>query len=129
MEARVLATAGKAEKLSLCRELGASQVFDYVAPDLVGQVKKLTRGEGVDVVFDSVGGDLFDVARRMVRFEGRFLVIGFASGRIASAPTNHMLVKNYSVVGVHWGLFRDREPEEGAHELSTTSRHVRSGHG
>jgi NADPH2:quinone reductase len=38
-------------------------------------------------------------------FEGRIVVIGFTGGRIARAPTNHLLVKNYSVVGLHWGLY------------------------
>ena len=38
-------------------------------------------------------------------FQGRIIVIGFAGGRIAEAPTNHLLVKNYSVVGLHWGLY------------------------
>jgi NADPH:quinone reductase len=45
-----------------------------------------------------------------VAFEGRIVVIGFASGRIAEAPTNHLLVKNYSVVGLHWGLYRTMMP-------------------
>jgi NADPH2:quinone reductase len=56
------------------------------------------------VIFDPVGGDIFDGSRRCVAFEG--LIIGFAGGRIAEAPTNHVLVKNYSVLGMHWGSTR-----------------------
>ena len=41
---------------------------------------------------------------------GRIVVVGFTSGRIAEAPTNHALVKNYSVVGLHWGLYRSYQP-------------------
>lgn len=63
------------------------------------------------MIFDPVGGDTFDRSRKCIAFEGRLLVIGFAGGRIADAPTNHALVKNYSVVGVHWGLFRRLMPE------------------
>ena len=70
----------------------------------------LTDGRGVDVVYDPVGGDHFDVARRLVAWEGRLLVIGFASGVIPSAPANHALVKNYSIVGVHMGGYRRNDP-------------------
>jgi len=35
----------------------------------------------------------------------------FAGGRIADAPTNHALVKNYSVVGLHWGLYQTKDPQ------------------
>lgn len=111
--ARVFATAGGPEKVEVCRSLGAEEVFDYRETDLkevVSAVKGLTDGRGADVVFDPVGGDVFDASRRMVGFEGRILVIGFAGGRIAEAPTNHVLVKNYSVVGVHWGLYRSVAP-------------------
>ena len=70
---------------------------------------ELTDGRGVDVVYDPVGGDYFNVARRLVAWEGRYLVIGFAAGDIPSAPMNHALVKNYSIVGVHMGGYRGRD--------------------
>ncbi|MDR6225684.1 NADPH:quinone oxidoreductase family protein [Desmospora profundinema] len=109
--ARVIATAGGAEKVNICKELGAEAVIDYREDDFVPIVKNVTEGRGADVVVDSVGGDTFDRSRKCIAFEGRLLVIGFAGGRIADAPTNHALVKNYSVVGVHWGLFRRLMPE------------------
>ena len=37
-------------------------------------------------------------------------LIGFAGGEIQSAPLNHALIKNYSVVGLHWGLYNQRDP-------------------
>jgi len=64
------------------------------------------------VIFDPVGGDVFDRSRRCIAFDGRLLTIGFASGRIPDAPVNHALIKNYSIVGVHWGLFRKFHPEK-----------------
>jgi NADPH2:quinone reductase len=111
--ARVLATAGGPEKVALARSLGADVAWDTRADnlDLVEAVRAETDGRGVDVVFDPVGGDLFDSSRRVVAFEGRYLVIGFASGRVPDAPANHVLVKNYSLVGVHWGLYRTAAPE------------------
>ena len=47
---------------------------------------------------------------KCIAFEGRILVVGFASGDIPSAALNHALVKNYSIVGLHWGLYRQRDP-------------------
>jgi NADPH2:quinone reductase len=109
--ARVIATAGGPEKGEICRKLGAEIAIDYREENFIEVVKEATEGRGADVVFDPVGGDTFDGSRRCVAFEGRILVIGFAGGRIADAPTNHVLVKNYSVVGVHWGLYTRVMPE------------------
>ncbi len=109
--ARVIATAGGPEKVGICRELGAETAVDYREENFIEVVKEATDGRGADVVFDPVGGDTFDGSRRCVAFEGRILIIGFTGGRISDAPTNHILVKNYSVVGVHWGLYARVMPE------------------
>ena len=95
----------------MCRQLGADLAIDYANDDLYETVMDATSGRGVDVVYDPVGGEYFDVARRLVAWEGRLLVVGFASGTIPSAPANHALVKNYSVVGVHMGGYRANMPE------------------
>ncbi|HEY6297858.1 MAG TPA: NADPH:quinone oxidoreductase family protein, partial [Streptosporangiaceae bacterium] len=42
---------------------------------------------------------------------GRILIIGFASGQIPSAALNHALIKNYSIVGLHWGLYQAKDPQ------------------
>ena len=109
--ARVIATAGGAEKVGVCERLGAEIAVDYREENFVEVVKEATDGRGADVIFDPVGGDVFDGSRRCVAFEGRIVVIGFAGGRIAEAPTNHVLVKNYSVVGMHWGLYTRVMPD------------------
>jgi NADPH:quinone reductase len=103
--ATVIATAGGSEKVEVCEKLGAEIAIDYREENFVEVVKEATEGRGADVIFDPVGGDVFDGSRRCVAFEGRIVIIGFAGGRIADAPTNHVLVKNYSVVGMHWGLY------------------------
>lgn len=108
--ATVIATAGGPRKTAVCADMGADHVIDYTAEDFVPIVKELTGGHGADVVYDPVGGDVFDASRKCIAFEGRLVVVGFTSGRIPSAPANHALVKNYSVVGLHWGLYRKHEP-------------------
>ena len=106
----VIAAAGGPEKTAACEALGASSVIDYNDEDLYARVMEITDGRGVDVVYDPVGGEYFDIARRLVAWEGRYLIIGFASGTIPTAPMNHALVKNYDIVGVHMGGYRGRRP-------------------
>ncbi|QQK80520.1 NADPH:quinone oxidoreductase family protein [Salicibibacter cibi] len=110
--ARIIATAGGPEKVQVCKDLGADVAIDYRAEDFVDTVKKETDGRGADVIFDPVGSDTFDRSRKCIAFAGRLLVIGFAGGRIPEAPANHALVKNYSIVGVHWGYFARLYEEE-----------------
>ena len=109
--ATVIATAGSDEKTAVCRELGADHAINYKTQDFAEEVKGLTGGRGADVIFDPIGGDVFDRSTKCVAFEGRFVVVGFTSGRIPQAAANHVLVKNYSVVGLHWGLYTRRAPE------------------
>ncbi len=106
----VVAAAGSEQKCQVCRQLGADEVVDYDSEDLYERVMSLTQGRGVDVIYDPVGGRYFDIARRLVAWEGRILVIGFASGDIPNAPMNHALVKNYTIVGVHMGGYRQKDP-------------------
>lgn len=108
--ATVIATAGGPEKVAVCLELGADHAIDYRGQDFIGPVKEITGGRGADVIYDPVGGDVFDASRKCIAFEGRIVVVGFTSGRMAEAPTSHALVKNYSVVGLHWGLYRAHDP-------------------
>ena len=109
--ARVIATAGGAQKVEVCRGLGAQVVIDYLADDFVAAVKDATENRGADVIYDPVGGDVFDRSLKCIAWEGRLLVIGFASGRIPELPTNRALLKNCSVVGVNWGMYNLMNPE------------------
>ena len=107
----VVGAVGGGAKAEVATQAGADLVVDYEADDLYRRVMDATDGRGVDVVYDPVGGKHFDTVRRLLAWEGRLLVIGFAGGKISAAPANHLLVKNYSVVGVHMGGYRERDPE------------------
>lgn len=111
MGAKVIATAGGAEKTKVCKEMGADVVIDYLAEDFVEVVKRETAGKGADVIYDPVGGDIFDRSRKCIAFDGRILVIGFAGGTIPNLAINHVLIKNYSIVGVHYGYYARLFPE------------------
>lgn len=108
--AKVIAVAGGPEKVQLCRDLGADVAIDYRAtPDFVDEVREASGG-GVDVCYEVVGGDTFQHARRTMAWDGRLLIIGFAGGTIPDSPMNHALLKNYSIVGVHWAASLARDP-------------------
>ena len=111
MGARVIAAASSAEKLAMCRQLGADETINYSEQDLKTTIKALTEGRGVDVVYDPVGGDYAEPAIRGMAWNGRYLVIGFASGPIPAIPLNLTLLKGCSIVGVFWGRFSGEEPE------------------
>jgi NADPH:quinone reductase len=106
--ARIIATAGSKEKLEIARQSGADVLIDYRTEDWVERVKSVTGGEGADVIYDPVGGDVFDNSTKCIAFEGRILTIGFAGGRIPTLAINRVLLKNFSVVGLHWGYYQRR---------------------
>jgi NADPH2:quinone reductase len=108
--ARVIATAGGAEKCAVALREGADVAIDYSREDFVARVLELTGGKGADVIYDSVGGDVFDRSLKCIAWNGRLLVIGFASGVIPSVRVNRILLKNIAVTGLHWGAHAQHEP-------------------
>ena len=108
--ARVIATAGGPDKVRVAIEAGAEFGIDYNNEDFVERVKEITGGKGADVIYDSVGGDIFDKSLKCIAWCGRLLVIGFAGGTIPSVAANRILLKNVSVVGLHWGAYAKYEP-------------------
>ncbi|MDJ1640494.1 NADPH:quinone oxidoreductase family protein [Streptomyces pakalii] len=108
--AKVIGVVGGPDKAAVARELGCDLVIDRRSEDIVAAVKEATGGRGADVVYDPVGGDAYAKSTKCVAFEGRILVVGFASGVIPTPALNHALVKNYSVVGLHWGLYNTKDP-------------------
>ncbi len=110
--ARVIATAGGADKLEVARQAGADVLIDYREEDFVARVKEETGGKGADVIYDSVGGDVFDQSLKCIAWNGRLLVIGFASGRIPEVKANRILLKNIAITGLHWGAHVTSDPEK-----------------
>ena len=100
---RVIAVASGAEKLAYCRDLGADEVIDRRAQDVVQTVLALTGGAGADIIYDPVGGDLGDAAIQCIAMEGRFVFIGFASGRWAHFEAWQTMMRNCSLVGAYAG--------------------------
>ncbi|MBR7826731.1 NADPH:quinone oxidoreductase family protein [Actinospica sp. MGRD01-02] len=108
--ARVIGVVGGGAKAEIARGLGADLVIDRKSEDFIAAVKKYTEGRGVDVAFDPVGGDAYTGSAKCIGFEGRIVVVGFAGGHIPAPALNHALVKNYSILGLHWGLYKQKDP-------------------
>ncbi|GAA2441887.1 NADPH:quinone oxidoreductase family protein [Streptomyces glaucus] len=109
--ATVIGVVGGPGKAAVARELGCDVVIDRHGEDVVAAVKEATGGRGADVVYDPVGGEAYTQSAKAVAFEGRIVVVGFASGTIPSPALNHALVKNYAILGLHWGLYNTKDPE------------------
>ncbi|MEV8098130.1 NADPH:quinone oxidoreductase family protein [Kitasatospora sp. NPDC085879] len=109
--ARVIGVVGGPEKAAAAQALGADLVIDRRHDDFVSAVKEATGGRGADVVFDPVGGDAYTGSTKCIAFEGRIVVVGFAGGTIPAPGLNHALVKNYAILGLHWGLYNAHDPQ------------------
>jgi len=109
--ARVIAAASTDEKCAICREHGADETINYTTEDLREGIKRTCGKTGPDVIYDPVGGKFSEAAFRSIAWRGRHLVIGFANGEIPAIPLNLTLLKGASLVGVFWGSFTQREPQ------------------
>jgi len=111
--ARTIATASTSDKLKVCKQNGADHVFDYTKAGWQSEIMKITEGKGVNIVFDPVGR--IRDCLKCIAWKGRALVIGFAGGEIEKIPLNLVLLKNISIVGLHWGAYskfeKDRVPQ------------------
>jgi len=108
--ARVVAAASSAERLALCKQVGADETINYAEEDLRKRVDALTGGKGADVVYDPVGGKYSEMALRATAWRGRFLVVGFAAGEIPKIALNLALLKERAILGVFWGDAVRRDP-------------------
>lgn len=117
--AKVIAAASTDEKCAICKDLGADETINYSHDNFREKIKNLTNGNGPNVIYDPVGGQLTESSLRSIAWRGRYLVVGFAAGSIPTIPINLLLLKGASLVGVFWGDFAKREPENNAEMMNT----------
>jgi putative PIG3 family NAD(P)H quinone oxidoreductase len=97
--ARVLATAGSADKRALCTELGADVAIDYREQDFVDVVNDATGGAGVDVILDNMGASYLARNLAALATQGRLVVIGLQGGIKAEIDLNLLMRKRAAVIG------------------------------
>jgi putative PIG3 family NAD(P)H quinone oxidoreductase len=107
--ARVLTTAGSAEKCKACEQLGAERAIDYTEEDFVAVVKEVTEGRGVDVVLDMVGGEYIYRDLECLAREGRLVLIAFLGGATAEVDFRPLLQRWLTITG---STLRARSIEE-----------------
>jgi NADPH2:quinone reductase len=109
--ARVIGIVSGPDKVRACRNLGADHVLDYRSGDFAEAVMELTGGKGADVVIDPVGGEILERSVDCIAWEGRIVVIGFASGKVPTIKAHRVLLKNFSILGLHAGAYRTQAPQ------------------
>jgi len=123
----VIAAASSDQKLAFAKRAGADYTINYSAQPLREAVRELTKGEGIDVVYDPVGGELAQLAYRSLAWRGRYLVIGFASGEIPELPANIALLKEASIIGIWWGGWAQRDPQDSLQNMHKLGEMVSAG--
>jgi NADPH:quinone reductase len=109
--AKVIATAGSAEKTAACLRLGADVAIDYRAADFVEETMKATDKKGADVILDMVGGDYVPRNYAAAAFRGRIVQIAHLNGHKADIDLRLLMVKRL----IHTGsTLRPRSPAEKA---------------
>ena len=131
LKAKVIATGTSEEKLKHTLDWGADHIILTNKNNEVNfreEVKDLTDGKGADVIYDPVGGDVFDQSIRCINWGGRLLIVGFASGRIPTAPINMPLIKGFSIIGVRAGEYARKDPLRGRENNETIRKLAEEGH-
>jgi putative PIG3 family NAD(P)H quinone oxidoreductase len=91
--ARVIVTAGSAEKCAACRALGADVAIDYKQEDFVARTSEATGGHGADVILDMVGGEYLARNIAAAAVNGRVAVIATQHGTKAELDLRNLMKK------------------------------------
>jgi putative PIG3 family NAD(P)H quinone oxidoreductase len=119
--ARVAVTAGSAEKLEVCRELGAEILVNYREEDFEAVVREATDGHGADVILDTIGGKYLARNVALLAPNGRLVVIGLQGGRTGEMDLGAMLAKRCALIAT---TLRARPVGEKAVIVAAVREHV-----
>ena len=101
--ARVLTTVGGAEKAAKAKALGADEVIDHRAADVLAEVRRLTGKRGVDVVVENVGQETWEKSILALAKGGRLVTCGATTGYEAKTDLRHLFFKSLSLLGSTMG--------------------------
>ena len=119
--AQVAVTAGSAEKLDVCRELGASILVNYRDQDFEQVVRDATDGHGADVVLDTIGAKYLARNVSLLAPNGRLVIIGLQGGRTGEIDLGAMLAKRCALIAT---TLRARPLGEKAAIVAAVREHV-----
>lgn len=119
--AAAIATAGSAEKVRFCGDIGADHAINYRTQDWPREVARLTDSRGVDVVLDMVAGSYTQPNIEALGLDGRYVIIGFLQGWKAELDLRRILVRRISITG---SLLRPQTVDEKAAIAKSVEVHV-----
>ncbi len=117
----VAVTAGSADKLARCADLGATVLIDYRQQDFVAALREATDGHGADVILDNMGAAYLSRNVDALAPNGRLVVIGLQGGRRAELDLGSLLAKRAAVIAT---TLRARPPAEKATIVASVREHV-----
>ncbi|MCJ2009283.1 NAD(P)H-quinone oxidoreductase [Methylobacterium sp. J-092] len=98
--ARVLTTAGSAEKCAFCESLGADAAINYREADFAEEVQRLTDGKGVDVILDMIGASYLAKNLASLAIEGRLVLIALMGGnKVEALNITPIMIKRLTFTG------------------------------
>lgn len=119
--ARVIATAGRTERLAALKAMGAAEAISYHETDFVAACREVTNGRGVDVVLDVVGGDYVRRNLDALAFGGRHLSLSFMQGSQVPVDLLTLMQKQLSL---HSSTMRPQSDAEKTRMARLIERHV-----
>lgn len=119
--ARIAVTAGTAEKLAACRDLGAEILINYREQDFVQALASSTHGAGADVILDNIGAKYLSRNVDALAVNGRLVVIGLQGGVKAELDINMLLRKSAAVIATS---LRSRSAIEKSVIVAAVREHV-----
>ncbi|MFB1049258.1 NAD(P)H-quinone oxidoreductase [Streptomyces chrestomyceticus] len=119
--ARVAVTAGSADKLARCAELGADILVNYRDQDFVQELRKATDGKGADVILDIMGAKYLGPNVKALATNGRLAIIGLQGGAKGELHLGALLTKRAAVTATS---LRGRPLAEKASIVAAVREHV-----
>ncbi len=106
-DARVIATAGSAQKREICQEFGAHAAVDYRDPAWPECVREAAGGGGVDLVLDAQAGPTVQQHLDLLNYDGRVVLIASHQAPMAEVDTRNLVRRRLTLTG---STLRPREP-------------------
>ena len=101
--ARVIATAGTAEKLIKAADLGADETINHSKKDILGEVMHFTERRGVDVLIEHVGSATWEKSLRCLARNGRLVTCGATTGPLVKLDLRYLFSRQLSLLGSYMG--------------------------
>jgi alcohol dehydrogenase len=105
----VIATAGNAEKMDKCSEIGADYVVNHREADWHKKVREITKKQGVDVIFEHIGKATFAQEVALLKMAGTLVATGATTGYDSTIDLRYLFFKGTNLLGSTQGTKAELE--------------------